>query len=77
VQQWKAEALIDVVAIYYGALQSTGRERDNSIEELTDIALKLRDRVNLSSHQRYRLVGVGQSNFREAEPSKSQPFLFE
>jgi hypothetical protein len=74
VQPWKAKALIDVVAVYCRALQSTGRERDNSIEELTDIALKLRERVNLSSHQRYRLVGVGLSNFREAEPSTSQAF---
>jgi hypothetical protein len=69
--------LIDVVAVYCRALQSTGLERNNSTEELTDIALKLRERVNLSPHQRYRLVGVGLSNFREAEPSKSQPFLFQ
>jgi len=52
-------------------------ERDNSIEELTDIALKLRERVNLCPHQLYRLVGLGLSKFREAEPSKGQPFLFE
>jgi DNA polymerase-4 len=58
-------------------LQSTGLERDNSIEELADIALMFRERVNPSPHQRYRLVGVGVSNFREAEPSKSQLFLFE
>jgi hypothetical protein len=57
----ESKALIDVVAIYCRALLSTGLERDNSIEELTDIALKLRERVNL--------VGVGLSNFREAEPS--------
>jgi hypothetical protein len=57
-------------------LQSTGLERDNSIEELADIALKLWERVNLSPHQRYRLEGVGLSNFREAERSKSQLFLF-
>ena len=76
-QQWKAKALIDVVAVYRRALLSTGLERDNSMEELADIALKLRERVNLSPQQRYRLVGVGLSNFREAEPSKGQPFLFE
>jgi hypothetical protein len=29
-------------------LQSTGIERDHSIEELADIALKLQERVNLS-----------------------------
>jgi hypothetical protein len=46
----KAEALIDVVAVYCRALLSTGIERDNSIEELTDIAPKLRERVNLSPH---------------------------
>ena len=31
----------------------------SSCEELTDIALKLRERVDLSPQQRYRLVGVG------------------
>ena len=39
----------------------------SSCEELTDIALKLRERVDLGPQQRYRLVGVGLSNFREAE----------
>jgi DNA polymerase-4 len=34
-----------------------------SCEELTEIALSLRQRVDLSSQQRYRLVGVGLSNF--------------
>lgn len=47
-QRWKAKALIDVVAVYCRALQSTGIERDHSIEELADIALKLQERVNLS-----------------------------
>ena len=46
-------------------------------EELTEIALKLRERVDLGPHQRYRLVGVGLSNFREAEETESQPALFE
>ena len=36
----------------------------SSCEELTDIALKLRERVDLGPQQRYRLVGVGLSNFR-------------
>src|SRR6267143_4312660 len=36
-------------------------------EELTDIVLKLRERVDLSAEQRYRLVGIGLSNFREPE----------
>ena len=47
-----------------------------SCEELTGIALKLRERVNLDPEQRYRLVGVGLSNFREAEETASQPALF-
>jgi len=49
----------------------------SSCEELTDIALKLRERVDLSPQQRYRLVGVGLSNFRDAEPTVGQPALFE
>ena len=49
----------------------------SSCEELTDIALKLRERVVLGPQQRYRLVGVGLSNFREAEESAAQAALFE
>jgi DNA polymerase-4 len=49
----------------------------SSCEELTDIALKLRERVALGPQQRYRLVGVGLSNFREAERTRAQPDLFE
>jgi DNA polymerase IV len=49
----------------------------SSCEEVTDIALKLRDRVRLSPSQRYRLVGVGLGNFREAEETGAQPALFE
>jgi len=48
-----------------------------SCQELTRIALGLRDRVVLGRHQRYRLVGVGLSNFREAEQAFAQPALFE
>jgi DNA polymerase IV len=48
-----------------------------SCEELTDIALKLRERVDLGPRQRYRLVGIGLSNFREAEKTTAQPALFE
>jgi DNA polymerase IV len=48
-----------------------------SCDELTEIALKLRDRVDLSPQQRYRLVGVGLSNFRHAQETRSQPALFE
>jgi len=47
-----------------------------SCEELTGIALKLRDRVDLGPKQRYRLVGVGLSNFLEPEETAAQPDLF-
>jgi DNA polymerase IV len=49
----------------------------SSCEEFTNIALQLRERVDHSPHQRYRLVGVGLSNFEEAEQSIDQPALFE
>jgi len=49
----------------------------SSCEELTAIALKLREHVDLGSQQRYRLVGVGLSNFREPESTTAQPVLFE
>lgn len=49
----------------------------SSCQELTDIALKLRERVALGSQQRYRLVGVGLSNFQEVEQTRAQPDLFE
>jgi DNA polymerase-4 len=45
-----------------------------SCEELTTIALSLRERVDLGADRRFRLVGVGLSNFREAE--SAQPPLF-
>jgi DNA polymerase-4 len=50
-----------------------------SLDELTSIALALRERVHLDAQQRFRLVGVGLSNFHEpveraAEP---QPALFD
>jgi DNA polymerase-4 len=48
-----------------------------SLEELTRIALSLRDRVDLGPQQYFRLVGVGLSNFREPEQAKQQPELFE
>ena len=48
-----------------------------SYEELTEIALKLRQRVTLSPQQRYRLVGVGLVNFREPKEGVPQPSLFE
>jgi DNA polymerase-4 len=49
----------------------------SSCEELTCIALYLRERVDLDPHQRYRLVGVGLCNFRDAEQTSTQPVLFE
>jgi DNA polymerase IV len=49
----------------------------SSCEELTNIALALRERVSLGSNQRFRLVGVGLSNFRDPEDASAQPALFE
>jgi DNA polymerase-4 len=48
-----------------------------SCEELATIALTLRERVNMSPQQRFRLVGVGLSNFRESEEPPTQADLFE
>jgi DNA polymerase IV len=55
----------------------TGNTPPSSCDELIEIALKLRERVILGPVQRYRLVGVGLSNFREAEEIGPQPVLFE
>jgi DNA polymerase-4 len=49
----------------------------SSCDELTDIVLKLRDRVNPGPEQRFRLVGVGLGNFRDAQETSSQPVLFD
>src|SRR5437660_1326218 len=49
----------------------------SSCEELTTIALALLERVELSTEQRFRLVGIGLSNFREPEATQAQPALFE
>lgn len=49
----------------------------SSCEELTTIALSLRERVRLGSLQRFRLVGVGLSNFCEPDDASAQPALFE
>jgi DNA polymerase-4 len=49
----------------------------SSYEELATIALALRERVHLSLQQRFRLVGVGLSNFRETEEPPAQGALFE
>jgi DNA polymerase-4 len=49
----------------------------SSREELTNIALSLRERIDLSPKQRFRLVGVGLSNFRDPDDVSAQPTLFE
>jgi DNA polymerase-4 len=49
----------------------------SSCEELTAIALSLRARVTLEPRQRFRLVGVGLSNFFEPQDLFAQPGLFE
>jgi DNA polymerase-4 len=48
----------------------------SSCEELTVIALSLRERVALGPLQRFRLVGVGLSNFFEPEDLSVQSALF-
>ena len=48
----------------------------STCEELTEIALDLRDKVNLGALQRFRLVGVGLSNFEEPADIEVQPRLF-
>ncbi len=49
----------------------------SSCEELTDIALSLRERVGLGPQQRFRLVGVGLANFCEPDDTPTQPGLFD
>jgi len=48
-----------------------------SCDELTSIALSLRERVQAEPHQLFRLVGVGLSNFEDPEEASAQPGLFE
>jgi len=47
-----------------------------SLSQLTDLALSLRERVDLPARTRYRLVGVGVSGFREREEPDTQGSLF-
>ena len=47
-----------------------------SCEELTEIALRLRDRVDLDPQRRDRLVGVGLSNLRDSEDTVARAHLF-
>jgi len=49
----------------------------SSCEELTNIALSLRERVGLGPKQRFRLVGVGLSNFHDPEDDFTYPVLFD
>jgi DNA polymerase-4 len=49
----------------------------SSCEELTGMALSLREKVELSAKQRFRLVGVGLSNFREPENVPAQSAFFD
>ena len=55
----------------------TGKAPPSPCDELTEVALKLWERVTLGPQQPYRLVGVGLSNFEEAEQIDPQPALFE
>jgi DNA polymerase-4 len=55
----------------------TPRAPPSSCEELTNIALSLRERVGLNPEQRFRLVGVGLSNFREPDHASIQSALFQ
>jgi len=48
----------------------------SSCEELTNIALSLRERVGLRPQHRFRLVGVGLSNFHDPEDASPQSALF-
>jgi DNA polymerase IV len=47
-----------------------------SCEEVTNVALSLRERVGMDPNQHFRLVGVGLSNFRESDDSPAQSGLF-
>jgi DNA polymerase-4 len=54
----------------------TPQSAPSSCEELTNIALSLCARVGLDAQQRFRLVGVGLSNFREPDDGAAQAGLF-
>lgn len=54
----------------------TSNHSPSSCGELTEIALKLRERVDLGRQPRFRLVGVGLSDFQDAQETSSQPVLF-
>ena len=48
-----------------------------SLDPSLNTPRRLREKVDLGPSERYRLVGVGLSNFREAERTTAQPPLFE
>jgi DNA polymerase IV len=48
----------------------------STCEQLTEIALDLRQKVDLGPRQRFRLVGVGLGNFEEPADTEVQPTLF-
>ena len=54
----------------------TGAQPPASADELADIALALRARVELPESTRYRLVGVGLAGFRDPEEALPQGELF-
>ena len=47
-----------------------------SADEFTSIAVRLCERVSLPATTKYRLVGVGMSNFRDPDEAAAQPELF-
>jgi DNA polymerase IV len=49
----------------------------SSCDELAEMALFLRDRVEGGPQQRFRLIGVGLSNFREPDDAPEQSSFFE
>jgi len=49
----------------------------SSFEELTIVALALREKVQMNPRQRFRIVGVGLSNFRDPIIESAEDLLFE
>lgn len=55
----------------------TPAERPTSLDDLADIACALRERVELPSRTRYRLVGVGVAGFVDRDGFDAQTELFD
>jgi DNA polymerase-4 len=55
----------------------TPRSPVSSCEELTIVALALREKVQMDPGQRFRLVGVGLSNFRDPMIESAEDLLFQ